>query len=147
MESELNHPTYIAMAADIVAAYVSNNQVSVDNLGSLIAATYSTLTSLQKSTAPAVAAEQQKPAVSPKKSIQPDFIICLEDGRKFKSLKRHLRTKYDMSPEQYRAKWDLPKDYPMVAPSYAAARSNLAKAAGLGQTGGRKKSAAKKAAR
>ena len=84
--------------------------------------------------------EVKQPAVAVKKSITPDFLICLEDGRKFKSLKRHLRTKYDMSPEQYRAKWGLPKDYPMVAPNYAAARSNLAKQSGLGQ-GGRKPSA------
>ena len=81
------------------------------------------------------------PVVSIKKSITPDFLICLEDGRKFKSLKRHLRTKYDMTPEQYRVKWGLPKDYPMVAPNYAAARSNLAKHSGLGQ-GGRKPAAA-----
>src|SRR5205085_6097804 len=81
------------------------------------------------------------PAVPVKKSITPDYLICLEDGRKFKSLKRHLRTKYDMSPDQYRSKWNLPKDYPMVAPNYAAARSTLAKQMGLGQ-GGRKAAAA-----
>jgi predicted transcriptional regulator len=79
----------------------------------------------------------REPAVSIRRSITPDYLICLEDGRKFKSLKRHLRTKYDLSPEQYRARWDLPKDYPMVAPNYAQARSELAKQMGLGQ-GGRK---------
>jgi predicted transcriptional regulator len=84
------------------------------------------------------AVEKQKPAVNPKKSIHDDYIICLEDGKKFKSLKRHLRTRYDMSPEQYREKWGLPPDYPMVAPVYAEARSRLAKKMGLGQNRGRR---------
>lgn len=126
----------LEMTADIVSAYVGNNSVSAGELPSLIASIHAALS--QVSTVPVeVAPEPQEPAVPVRKSINPDFLICLEDGRKFKSLKRHLRTKYDMSPEEYRAKWNLPKDYPMVAPNYAKARSDLAKQMGLGQ-GGRK---------
>ena len=126
----------LEMTADIVSAYVGNNSVSAQELPALINSVHGALT--QASTGGAEAqAEPQEPAVSIRKSITPDFLICLEDGRKFKSLKRHLRTKYDMSPEEYRAKWNLPKDYPMVAPNYAKARSELAKQMGLGQ-GGRK---------
>lgn len=131
MEENLPDNTQIQLAAEIVAAYVSNNPVPPADLPGLIEAVYGKLESI------ALGAEQEvveapTPAVSIKKSITPDFIICLEDGKKFKSLKRHLRTKYDMSPEEYRAKWGLPSDYPMVAPNYAAARSQLAKAMGLG---------------
>ncbi|WP_443749337.1 MucR family transcriptional regulator [Asticcacaulis solisilvae] len=124
------------MVVEIVSAFVSNNAVPPTELPSLIANVHKALTGLGNGEE-TKAAEPQSPAVSIKKSIGTDFIICLEDGRKFKSLKRHLRTKYNMSPEEYRAKWGLPKDYPMVAPAYAAARSNLAKQMGLGQ-GGRK---------
>ncbi len=124
----------IAMAADIVSAYVGNNSVAASELPSLIQSIYRAIldvgTGVQANAAPA-----QAPAVSIRKSIAPDHLICLEDGRKFKSLKRHLRTKFNMSPEEYRAKWGLPKDYPMVAPDYAEARSRLAKASGLGQGG------------
>lgn len=129
-------PELLEMTADIVSAYVGNNSVSAEALPALIANIHAAL--LGVSNGPVEAEpEPKEPAVPIRKSIAPDFLICLEDGRKFKSLKRHLRTKYDMSPEEYRAKWGLPKDYPMVAPNYAKARSELAKSMGLGQ-GGRK---------
>lgn len=122
----------IELAAEIVSAYVSNNSVPASDLPSLINDVYMALT--QVGSAPVeVSVEPLKPAISVKKSIHTDYIICLEDGKKFKSLKRHLRTQYNMSPEQYREKWGLPADYPMVAPTYAAARSRLAKEMGLGQ--------------
>lgn len=124
----------IEMAADIVSAYVGNNTVSVSELPNLIKNIHDALKGIGTGAA-AEAAVPQTPAVSVRKSISPDFLICLEDGRKFKSLKRHLRTKYDLTPEAYRAKWSLPKDYPMVAPNYAASRSALAKSMGLGQGG------------
>ena len=128
---------FVEMTADIVSAYVSNSSVSVADLPALIQQVHKALVGIADSASTPEAAPPAAPAVSIKKSITPDFLICLEDGRKFKSLKRHLRTKYDMSPEEYRAKWNLPKDYPMVAPNYAKARSDLAKQMGLGQ-GGRK---------
>ena len=129
-------PELLEMTADIVSAYVGNNTVSAEALPSLIASIHAALSGV--SSAPAEPEpEPKEPAVPVRKSITPDYLICLEDGRKFKSLKRHLRTKYDMSPEEYRAKWNLAKDYPMVAPNYAKARSDLAKQMGLGQ-GGRK---------
>jgi predicted transcriptional regulator len=124
------------MVVDIVSSYVGNNSLAPAELPALISNVYKSVNGLT-STEPAKSEEPLQPAVSVKKSISNDFIICLEDGRKFKSLKRHLRTKYNMSPEDYRTKWGLPKDYPMVAPSYAQARSQLAKDMGLGQ-GGRK---------
>ena len=124
-------PHHVELAADIVSAYVSNNSVPATDLPSLIDEIHSALLSAG---GPAKAAvEPPQPAVPAKKSITDEFIFCLEDGRKFKSLKRHLRTKYDLSPEQYREKWGLAPDYPMVAPSYAKARSTLAKEMGLGQ--------------
>jgi len=126
----------LEMTADIVSAYVGNNSVSATDLPGLIANIHAALSQVSTGVVEA-APEPREPAVPVRKSISPDFLICLEDGRKFKSLKRHLRTKYDMSPEDYRAKWNLPKDYPMVAPNYAKARSDLAKQMGLGQ-GGRK---------
>jgi predicted transcriptional regulator len=124
----------IDLAAEIVSAYVGNNTVSPDQLPNLIKQVHAALNSIGDAASEAPA-EPQTPAVPVRKSVQPDHLVCLEDGRKFKSLKRHLRTKYDLSPEQYRAKWGLPRDYPMVAPQYAAARSALAKAMGLGQGG------------
>ncbi len=124
----------IEMTADIVAAYVGANSVASGDLPSLIQSVHRALTGVV-SGADAVEAAPKEPAVPIKKSITPDYLICLEDGRKFKSLKRHLRTKYNMSPEDYRAKWGLAKDYPMVAPNYAKARSELAKQMGLGQGG------------
>ncbi|MEO6340019.1 MAG: MucR family transcriptional regulator [Caulobacteraceae bacterium] len=138
-------PEIIEMTADIVAAYVSNNSVTAADLPAVIQQVHRALAGVVDGATAQEPAPPATPAVSVKKSITPDFLICLEDGRKFKSLKRHLRTKYDMSPEQYRAKWNLPKDYPMVAPNYAQARSALAKQMGLGQ-GGRKAAAAKPAA-
>jgi predicted transcriptional regulator len=124
----------IEMTADIVSAYVGNNMVTAGDLPTLIQSIHKALAGVT-SGVEVVEAAPKEPAVPVKRSITPGFLICLEDGRKFKSLKRHLRTKYNMSPEDYRAKWGLPKDYPMVAPDYAKARSELAKQMGLGQGG------------
>jgi predicted transcriptional regulator len=123
---------YIELAADIVSAYVSNNTVPASDLPGLIHEVHQALQRVTNGSAPVVA-EAPRPAVPAKKSLTNDFIICLEDGKKFKSLKRHLRTQYNMSPEDSRDKWGLPADYPMVAPNYAKARSQLAKQMGLGQ--------------
>ena len=128
--SEANN--HIELAAEIVSAYVSNNSVPASELATLLGDIHSAIVRVSTGAA-VVVPEVAKPAVSPKKSITNDYIICLEDGRKFKSLKRNLRTQYNMSPEQYREKWTLPADYPMVAPAYAKARSALAKQMGLGQ--------------
>ena len=125
-------PKYLEMAADIVSAFVSHNSLPAADLPALIGSVNQALQGLG-SGASQPAQEQKEPAVPIKKSVQPDFIICLDDGKKFKSLKRHLRTEHDMTPEQYRAKWGLAPTYPMVAPNYAAARSELAKSMGLGQ--------------
>jgi predicted transcriptional regulator len=124
----------IEMTADIVSAYVGANAVPANDLPTLIQAVHRALSGVSADAEPAEAVVKE-PAVPVKRSITPEFLICLEDGRKFKSLKRHLRTKYNMSPEDYRAKWGLAKDYPMVAPNYAKARSDLAKQMGLGQGG------------
>ncbi|MCI4645831.1 MAG: MucR family transcriptional regulator [Hyphomonadaceae bacterium] len=121
----------IDLTAEIVSAYVGNNPVQSTELPSLIRNVHESLNKLAEAV-PVV--EEQKPAVSVRKSITDDYLICLEDGKKFKSLKRHLRSKYDMSPEEYREKWNLPHDYPMVAPAYARERSRLAKEMGLGQS-------------
>ena len=129
---------YIELAADIVSAYVSNNSVPSSELPALINEVHNALLRVTSGVAPVVV-EALKPAVPAKKSITNDFIICLEDGKKFKSLKRHLRTQYNISPEEYREKWGLPADYPMVAPNYAKARSQLAKQMGLGQQRRRKR--------
>jgi predicted transcriptional regulator len=126
---ELNMTSF---ATDIVAAYVANNTLTCDQIPLLISSVYEALTQAAIY-GKEPAKEELKPAVSIKKSVTDDYIICLEDGKKFKSLKRHIRTHYDMSPEEYRAKWGLSHDYPMVAPAYAAARSQLAKTMGLGQ--------------
>lgn len=132
MEQTEQGDNLIEFTADIVSAYVSNNTVPSEQLSGLIGDVYSALRSTN-APEPEEKAEPQKPAVPKSKSVTPDYIICLEDGKKFKSLKRHLRTHYDMSPDEYRAKWNLAPDYPMVAPNYAAARSELAKKMGLGQ--------------
>lgn len=122
--------TLITLTADIVAAHVSNNSVAVSDLPVLIANVHSALAGLG---GPVIEPEvKQEPAVSIRASIKPDFIVCLEDGKKLKMLKRHLMTHYQMTPEQYRAKWNLPADYPMVAPNYAEQRRSLAKKIGLG---------------
>jgi predicted transcriptional regulator len=123
---------FIELAADIVSAYVSNNSVPAGDLPGLIDQVHGALQKTAGS-APEPEAEPLKPAVSIKKSVMPDYIVCLEDGKKFKSLKRHLRTHYNLTPEEYREKWGLQADYPMVAPNYASARSELAKKMGLGQ--------------
>jgi len=122
----------IDLAAEIVSAYVSNNSVPASDLPALIGDVHRALTNTHTGKNEPEP-EPLKPAVNPKRSVFPDYIICLEDGKKFKSLKRHLRTHYDLSPEDYREKWGLAADYPMVAPNYAAARSALAKKMGLGQ--------------
>ena len=129
---------YIELTADIVSAYVSNNSVQSADIANLIGQVYSALKRISggQVTAPA---EPLKPAVPIKRSVTPEYIVCLEDGLKFKSLKRHLRTRYGMTPDQYREKWSLPPDYSMVAPNYAAARSQLAKQMGLGQQRRRRK--------
>lgn len=128
-----NQRDLVRMAAEIAAAYVSANPVPAQELPALIRTVHTAL--LDVSGVTAVAPESAlEPAVSIKKSVTADYIICLEDGKKFKSLKRHLRTRYAMTPEEYRTKWGLPHDYPMVAPNYAKERSNLAKRMGLGQT-------------
>ena len=124
---------YVELAAEIVCAYVSNNSVPVGELAALLGDIHAAILRVAGGIAAPTPVEVAKPAVSPKKSVTNEFIVCLEDGRKFKSLKRHLRTQYNMSPEQYREKWSLPADYPMVAPAYAKARSALAKQMGLGQ--------------
>lgn len=126
-----NKSDLVEMTAEVVAAFVSANQVAPQDLPALIRTVYSALSEVAGG-AVVTAAAAQEPAVSVKKSVTPDYIICLEDGKKFKSLKRHLRTRYSMSPDEYRAKWGLPHDYPMVAPNYAKERSNLAKRMGLG---------------
>lgn len=126
-----NSAEIIELTADIVSAYVSNNSLPPDGLPDLIASVNKSLVGLGTPAAPEV--EPLVPAVNPKKSVTPDFIICLEDGKKFKSLKRHISARYDLTPDAYRAKWDLPADYPMVAPNYAAKRSMLAKSTGLGR--------------
>jgi len=120
----------IGLTVDIVAAFVSNNSVPVDDLPALIASVNAALGGLDLP----VAAEQPapEPAVNPKRSITPNFIFCLEDGKKFRSLRRHLGSRHGITPEVYRAKWGLPADYPMTAPNYAAKRSELAKQFGLG---------------
>ena len=122
----------VELSASVVGAYVSHNALSASDLPKLIGQVHQALIALG-GPAPAEAAPELKPAVPVKKSITPDFLICLEDGKKFKSLKRHLRTEYDLSPDEYRSRWGLPPDYPMVAPNYSEARSQLAKSIGLGR--------------
>ena len=132
-----DHPTdqFVGLAADVVSSYVSKNSISAHDLPELIKTVH---TAFRNAAAGQNEAEPAPlvPSVPIKKSVTPDYIISLEDGKKFKSLKRHLRTKYDMSPDEYRAKWGLSKDYPMVAPNYASARSNLARQMGLGRKPG-----------
>jgi len=122
----------VELTVDVISAYVSKNPVPVAELPALIAQVHQSLSGLADGAVVAVE-EAQKPAVNPKRSVHDDYIICLEDGKKFKSLKRHLSTHYNMTPDEYRAKWNLPHDYPIVAPGYAAARSAFAKKMGLGR--------------
>jgi predicted transcriptional regulator len=127
----MSDPKFIELTANIVSAYVGNHSVPAGDIAGLISQVHAALARV--SSGADLNAEPLKPAVPVKKSITPEYLVCLEDGKKFKSLKRHLRTQYNMTPEQYRDKWDLPADYPMVAPNYAQARSALAKQMGLGQ--------------
>ncbi len=150
LEASGPNPALLQMAADIVSAYVVRNAVPATELPALIAQTHSSLAQLASGTVVPAVEPPKEPAVPIKKSVTNDYIICLEDGKKFKSLKRHLSTAFKMTPQEYRSKWGLPPDYPMVAPDYAAVRSGLAKQAGLGQkaieTRAAKKKPAKKAA-
>jgi predicted transcriptional regulator len=132
MAEATGESVYIELTADIVSAYLSNNSVPSAEIGNLISQIYSALKRVSGGQA-AAPAEPPKPAVPIKRSVTAEYIVCLEDGLKFKSLKRHLRTRYGMTPDQYREKWGLPPDYAMVASNYAAARSQLAKQMGLGQ--------------
>lgn len=131
MSSTVSSEDLLSLTADIVSSHVSNNTVAVSDMAVLIQHVYSALAKLE-SPEPEVE-PRPDPAVSIRKSIQPDFIVCLEDGKKLKMLKRHLKTRYDMTPEDYRERWNLPADYPMVAPNYAEQRRKLAKEIGLGK--------------
>ncbi|APG87045.1 MucR family transcriptional regulator (plasmid) [Sinorhizobium americanum CCGM7] len=128
-----NEERRLELTSRIVAAYLSRNVVPPADLPDLIEQTYSSLSSTSKSDKADLAVEERRPAIPIKKSVTSEFIICLEDGQKFKSLRRHLMAKYGLTPEEYRARWDLPADYPMVAPNYAEQRSALARAAGFGK--------------
>jgi predicted transcriptional regulator len=130
--AERSDTDFIAYTAEIVSAYLSNNAVSASDIPALIHQVHGALLRIETGQ-PEKPADAAKPAVPIKRSITSDYLVCLEDGKKFKSLKRHLRSQYNVTPEQYREKWGLPPDYPMVAPNYAAARSKLAKDMGLGQ--------------
>ena len=123
----------VGWSARIVSAYISRNSVAASELPSLIGSVHASLRALNGARAPEAQGEPLKPAVPIRKSVSDDYITCLEDGRRFKSLKRHLRVRYNMTPEQYRIRWKLPPDYPMVAPGYAETRSQMAKNMGLGQ--------------
>ena len=137
MADQANPKDILPLVTDILAAHLSNNTVAMAELPTLIRNVYDALATAGGGAEPV--AERPNPAVPIKKSVTPDHIICLEDGKKLKMLKRHLRTAYDMSPEQYRQRWDLPADYPMVAPNYARQRSRLAKEIGLGTRSGRRR--------
>lgn len=135
--------TLITLTSDIVAAHVSNNDVAVEDVPALITNVFGALSSLDSSQAEE---ETPEPAVSIRSSVKPDYIVCLEDGKKLKMLKRYLKTNYDMTPEEYRERWNLPADYPMVAPNYAEKRRELAKKIGLGRKPGQKRGRKKKTA-
>jgi predicted transcriptional regulator len=142
MESSEQNGDLLTLTTEIVAAHVSNNTVAVGDLAQLINQVYQSLANI--GSAPVSPAARPQPAVSVKKSIQPDYLVCLEDGKKLKMLKRHLRSTYNLSPDEYRAKWGLAPDYPMVAPKYAQQRSDFAKKIGLGRGTGRRTARAKK---
>ena len=131
--TEVSEQDKLRWSADIVAAYVSQNDVPASGISDLIQSVYLALGNLGQAPPPARPAEKQKPATPISKSVHDDYIVCLEDGKRLKMLKRYLRSRYDMSPEEYRRKWGLPPDYPMVAPAYAARRSDFAKQIGLGR--------------
>src|SRR5215469_15685000 len=130
MTDNSNSKDLLALTTEIVAAHVSNNTIGVGDLPQLINQVYNSLANIGN--APAEPAARPQPAVGIKRSVQPDYIVCLEDGKKLKMLKRHLKTAYNMTPEAYRERWGLPPDYPMVAPNYAKQRSRLAREIGLG---------------
>jgi predicted transcriptional regulator len=130
---------FIDLTADIVSAYLRNNPIPASEIPALISQIHAALLRVSTGRSEVAPLEPAKPAISVKKSMTPDYLVCLEDGKRFKSLKRHLRTQYNMTPEQYRDKWGLAADYPMVAPNYAVARSQLAKKMGLGQQRRRRK--------
>jgi predicted transcriptional regulator len=136
--------TLITLTSDIVAAHVSNNSIPPNEVAALISEVYSALSGLGQPAAPEEPAPE--PAVSIRSSVKPDYLVCLEDGKKLKMLRRYLRTNYNMSPEEYRERWNLPADYPMVAPNYAETRRELAKKIGLGRKPGQKRGRRKKAA-
>ena len=137
-ESGSSKDRLVNLTARLVGAYVSNNAVRAADLSTLVDDVHAALVAVNSGIEETdIALPRREPAVNPKKSITPDYIICLEDGKMFKSLKRHLRTSFDLTPEQYREKWDLAPSYPMVAPNYAATRSQLAKTMGLGRKAGR----------
>ena len=138
---ELSGQDVLRLSAEIVAAYVSRNSVQASAISDLVRSVHTALVGLSQPVQ-SQAAQKQKPAVPVSRSVQPDYIVCLEDGARLKMLKRYLRSRYNMSPEEYRRKWGLPADYPMVAPNYAARRSDFAKKIGLGR-GVRRKRAAK----
>jgi predicted transcriptional regulator len=129
MSDSQTHNELLELTTEIVSAHVSNNSLAVTDLPQLIQDVYRTLSAVGGGSIPS---ERPQPAVAVKKSVMPDYIICLEDGKKLKMLKRHLKTAYDMTPDEYRERWGLPRDYPMVAPNYAKHRSSLAKKIGLG---------------
>ena len=131
---KISRDDILRMAVDVVSAYVSKNTLPAGQISEVIHIVYNSLSQLDNQ-APEVKTEAPRPAVPVKKPVTPDYIVCLEDGKKLKMLKRHLRTTYNMTPDEYRAKWGLPPDYPMVAPNYAAQRSDFAKKIGLGRKG------------
>lgn len=133
MQNIQSREELLRLTSQIVSSYVSNNTVKADDVSGLIDTVFKTLANINPDTQ--AVADRPQPAVPIKKSVMPDYIICLEDGKKLKMLKRHLKTAYDMSPEEYRERWGLPSDYPMVAPNYAKQRSRLAKDIGLGTRG------------
>lgn len=143
MAEKTEHNELLVLTTEIVSAHLSNNSLSADEIPALIQRVYKTLASV--GTEQTAFAERPQPAVPIKKSVTPDYIVCLEDGKKLKMLKRHLKTAYNMSPEEYRERWGLPADYPMVAPNYARQRSSLAKEIGLGTTGSKKNRGKKQA--
>jgi predicted transcriptional regulator len=132
INDEVSRDDVLRMAVDVVAAYLSNNAVATSQISDIIHSVFNSLTNLDGQPVEAPV-EAPKPATTIRKSVTPDYIICLEDGKKLKMLKRHLRSTYNMTPEEYRAKWNLPPDYPMVAPNYAQQRSDFAKRIGLGR--------------
>ncbi len=138
VEQKMSRQELLRLAGEVVSAYVGKNSLPPAQISDLIEMVYATFSNLGEGCAE-VKTEAQKPAVNPKRSIFPDHIVCLEDGKKLKMLKRHLRTTYGMNPDEYRAKWGLGSDYPMVAPNYAAQRSDFAKKIGLGRKPGARK--------